>query len=147
MARRPLNARPVRPAPVCEDCGADVWWAWGIHGKKWTPLVPERFALESGPGRFEVWRDAHGGLLCKHRPEGERGDMDQSWRGNHHNAVCARYRDEATGALLREVKDAVPLMEDRDLLVLGHRLRELGDEISGQIRRRAMQADADDKRE
>ena len=73
--------------------------------------------------------------------------MDQSWRGNHHNAVCAHYRGEATGALLREVRDAVPLMEDRDLLVLGHRLRELGDAISAQIRRRAMQADADNDRE
>jgi hypothetical protein len=31
-------------------------------------------------------------------------------------------------------------MEDRDLLALGHRLRELGDGISAQIRRRAMEA-------
>lgn len=145
--RRPVNARPARPAPVCEDCGADVWWAWGLHGKVWTPLVPERYALDGGVGTYQVWRDAHGGLLCKFWPAGQRGDMEQSWRGCHHNAKCGRWRDEVTAGLCREVAAAVPAMEDRDLLVLGHRLRELGDAISGQIRRRAMEADADDTRE
>ena len=139
-SRRPVSTRPARPAPVCEDCGGELWWAWGIHGKVWTPLVPERYSLEEGPGLFQVWRDAHGGLLCKSWPAGMRGDMDQSWRGNHHNAKCGRWRDEVTAGLVREARDAIPAMEDRDLLALGHRLRELGDEISKQIRRRAMEA-------
>lgn len=139
-SRRPVSTRPARPAPVCEDCGGELWWAWGIHGKVWTPLVPERYSLEEGPGLFQVWRDAHGGLLCKSWPAGMRGDMDQSWRGNHHNAKCGRWRDEVTAGLVREARDAIPVMEDRDLLALGHRLRELGDEISKQIRRRAIEA-------
>ena len=139
-SRRPVSTRPARPAPVCEDCGGELWWAWGIHGKVWTPLVPERYSLEEGPGLFQVWRDAHGGLLCKSWPAGMRGDMDQSWRGNHHNAKCGRWRDEVTAGLVREARAALPAMEDRDLLALGHRLRELGDEISKQIRRRAMEA-------
>lgn len=145
-SRRPGTPRPARPSPVCEDCGADVWWAWGLHGKVWTPLVPERYALEGGVGLFQVWRDQHGGLLCKSWPAGQRGDMEQSWRGNHHNARCGRWRDEVTTGLVREVAAALPVMEDRDLLALGHRLRGLGDEISGQIRRRAMQA-GDDQEE
>lgn len=145
MARRPVHARPVRPAPVCEDCGADVWWAWGLHGKVWTALVPERYQLEGGIGLYQVWRDAHGGLLCKSWPAGLRGDMDQSWRGNHHNAICGRWRDQVTAGLVREVAAAIPVMEDNDLLALSRRLRELGDAISGQIRRGAMQASADER--
>lgn len=120
-----------------------MWWAWGLHGKVWTPLVPERYALEGGVGTYEVWRDAHGGLLCKYRAPGERGDMEQSWRGNHHNARCGQWRGEVTAGLVREAELALPVMEDRDLLALGHRLRGLGDEISAQIRRRAMEAGTD----
>lgn len=141
--RRPVNARPARPSPICEDCGGDVWWAWGLHGKVWTPLVPERYALEGGVGTYEVWRDAHGGLLCKYRGPGMRGDMEQSWRGNHHNAVCGRWRTEVTTGLVREAAEAVRVMDDRELLALGHRLRELGDRISEEIRRRAMTAHDD----
>lgn len=143
-SRRSVSARPGRPSPICEDCGAEVWWAWGLQGKVWTPLVPERYRLEGGPGLYEVWRDQHGGLLCKYRAPGTRGDMDQSWRGTHHNTVCGHWRDEVTAGLVREVAAAIPAINDRELLALGHRLRELGDQISAQIRRRAMEADADE---
>ena len=143
--RRPVTARPARPPQVCEGCGGEVWWAWGLQGKRWTPLVPERYALEGGIGTYEVWRDAHGGLLCKYRAPGSRGDMELSWRGAHHNVACGRWRDEATAGLVHEVVEAIPVMKDHELLALGHRLRELGDEISKQIRRRAMEADAEDR--
>lgn len=145
--RRSVAVRPAKPAPLCESCGGEVWWAWGIHGKVWTPLEPARYALEGGPGLYQVWQDAHGGLLCKSWPAGRRGDMERSWRGNHHNAVCGLWRDQVTEGLCREVAAAIPVIEDRELLTLGFRLRELGEQISEQIRRRALEADAHEDEE
>ncbi|MCW1805280.1 hypothetical protein [Brachybacterium squillarum] len=140
MARRVVATRPARPSPYCEDCGGDVWWAWGIHGKKWTPLHPERYPLDGTYGTYEAWQDAHGGLLCRHLPPGERGVQDRSWRAAHHNAACGRWRTEATAGLVRESLAAVPAMTDGDLLALGHRLRDVQAAISHEIRSRALSA-------
>lgn len=140
MSRRRPSARPARPAPECEVCGADVWWAWSLAGKCWTALAPRRLPLEGDFGTYEVWRDAHGGLLCMYLPPGERGDQDSSWRGVHHNAMCGAWRSTVTTALIGEVRGALAVMPDHQLLVLGDQLRALGVSISGEIRRRVLAA-------
>lgn len=143
MTRRRPHLRPARPDPVCESCGADVWWAWGVAGKVWTPLVPVR-APWDGVGTYEVWRDAHGGLLCRFLEPGARGDQDNSWRGAHHNVACGTWRLEATTALAREAELAVPAMRDGELLALGTKLRRVEELISGELRRRVLEHDDED---
>lgn len=142
-ARRSVATRPARPAPECETCGAEVWWAWSLTGKCWAALEPRRLPLDGTYGTFEVWRDAHGGLLCSYLEPGVRGDQDGSWRGVHHNAKCGRWPAEVTGALVREAGAVLQVMSDSDLLVLARRLDGLQGEISRQLRRRAL-ADDDD---
>lgn len=136
-ARRTVT-RPRRPDPVCESCGAEVWWAWSLVGKCWAALAPRRLPLDGTFGTFEVWRDAHGGLLCTHLAPGVRGDQEGSWRGVHHNAACGTWRTDVTRALVREASDAVPVMTDGELVALGQRLRLVGDAVSAEIRRRAL---------
>ncbi|GAA1714765.1 hypothetical protein [Brachybacterium phenoliresistens] len=139
-ARRQVPQRPARPAPECEDCGAQVWWAWSLHGKCWVSLHPEAYPLEGRWGTFEVWRDVHGGLLCKHLPPGERGEMDRSFRGLHHNAKCGTWARETTAALARESEAAVPAMTDGDLAALSHRLRAVLATVEAETARRQQEA-------
>ncbi|UQN30685.1 hypothetical protein [Brachybacterium kimchii] len=120
-----------------------MWWAWGLHGKVWTPLAPEQYPIDGTFGTYEVWQDAHGGLLCRHLGPGERGVQSRSWRGAHHNAACGRWRAEATAGLVSESLAAVPAMTDGDLLALGRRLREVQDGISAELHARALAADRD----
>ena len=132
-ARRSAGQRPARPAPVCETCGADLWWAWSLHGKCWIGLAPERRPLASTTGTYEIWPDAHGGLLARYLPPGERGEMDRSFRGLHHNAACGTWAKDATSSLVREARAAVPVLPPGDLLVLSRRLHEIQELISAEI--------------
>lgn len=142
MPRRgPVSTRPTKPGPFCEECGADVWWAWSIHGKSWLALAPERRHTEDAFGTYEVWQDAHGGLLAAYLAPGERGSRERSFRGVHHNAVCQRWRAEVTAALVREATAAVPVMSESELLVLGHQLQELQKAISAQIKKDALRGE------
>lgn len=143
-ARRRPGTRPARPDMTCETCGADLWWAWGVAGHVWTPLEPRRFSLDGDYGTYEVWRDAHGGLLAQYLEPGERGDQISSWRGVHHNAACGDWAARATGALVRESELAIPVMPDGQLLELMARLRTVSEGISLEIRRRALAHDHDD---
>lgn len=143
MVRRPVAARPARPAPTCETCGADVWQAWSVAGKCWTPLAPQRFPLEGTFGTFEVWPDSHGGLLARYLEPGRRGDQFGSWRGVHHNAACGTWRVDATRALVEEASAAVPVLTDGELLALGARLTRVQEGISAELRRRALTSDRD----
>lgn len=106
-------------------------------------MEPRRYPLEGTYGTYEVWRDMHGGLLCQYLAPGARGDQEHAWRGVHHNAACGSWRMQATDALAREAAAAVRVMTDGELLALGMRLREVGDDISREIRSRALAADND----
>lgn len=142
MARRgPINTRPAKPGPLCEDCGADVWWAWSIRGRSWVALAPERYPADSTYGTYEVWADQHGGALCEYLAPGERGSRDRSFRGVHHNAACKSWRATTVAALVREARAAVPVMAEGELLVLGHQLQELQKAISSQIRENALRGE------
>lgn len=144
-ARRSASQRPTRPGPVCEDCGAELWWAWGVHGKVWTPLSPFRLPMSSSEGTYEVWRDQHGGLLCVYRAPGERGQQEQSWRAAHHNVLCGSWRFEAARALVREVEAVVGSLDGAQLHELD---RALGD-LRGLVASRAArleQLDAEEAR-
>lgn len=131
-----MATRPAKPRPVCETCGADVWWAWHLHGKYWTALAPERQPVESTSGMrelwgsFEVWQDSHGGLLCRHLEPGARGVQDRSWRGQLHSLHCGQWAEQTATALSREVAAAVPAMSTSALLVFGRRLVELQEQLN-----------------
>jgi len=135
-ARKQVPQRPARPAPECEDCGAQVWWAWSLHGKCWVALAPEAYPIEGRSGTYEVWRDPHGGLLCRYSAPGERGEMDRPFRGLHHNARCGTWARDVTSALAREAEAAVPAMTDGDLAALEHRLRGVLATVAAEAERR-----------
>ncbi|MGY5764949.1 hypothetical protein ACXET9_07110 [Brachybacterium sp. DNPG3] len=145
--RSSVSLRPQKPSPLCESCGGDVWWAWGLSGKVWTPLAPERHPIDGNYGTYEVWPDQYGGLLARYLPPGTRGVQVGSWRGVHHNAACGHWRTQATTALVREALAAVPVMPDGELLALGARLREVQEGITREIRSRAMTRDNENEQE
>ncbi len=124
-ARRGAPVRPVRPALECPDCGAEVWQAWSLYGKCWVALDPRRLPLEGRYGTYEVWRDAHGGLLCTYLEPGARGDQDGSWRGVHHNASCGTWARQVTTALVGEARAALPVLTEDELRALTDALRTL----------------------
>ncbi|UYG15795.1 hypothetical protein BRM3_09065 [Brachybacterium huguangmaarense] len=138
MARRGAAVRPARPAPECPDCGAEVWQAWSLYGKCWIALAPRRYPLEGQYGTYEVWRDAHGGLLAAYLEHGARGDQEGSWRGVHHNASCGTWARDTAAALVAEARAVLPVLTEDELLALGGALRDLGARISAEIRGRAL---------
>lgn len=136
MARRPVAARPARPAPTCETCGADVWQAWSVMGKCWIALAPRRYPFDGAYGTYEVWSDAHGGLLARYLEPGARGDQIGSWRGVHHNAACGTWRRDVTTALELEATAALAVMSESELLDLEARLNRVLDALTTQVRAR-----------
>lgn len=79
---------------MCNECGADIIWAFTLPGRKRMPLDPERYPADDTRANLIVGRDHLGSLFV--RAESEVTEiLPEQWRGMPHFATC-RARQQAT---------------------------------------------------